>query len=92
MNEEVKLFMDDAKEQMENALNHLENELAKDQSRQSESQNPERCVGRILRYADSPGSGCEYYFTRSPHDHRTALGKTDDQPHRKGNSECKSRF
>ena len=29
MNEEVKLFMDDAKEQMENALNHLENELAK---------------------------------------------------------------
>lgn len=29
MNEEVKLFMDDAKEQMQNALNHLENELAK---------------------------------------------------------------
>ena len=29
MNEEVKLFMDDAKEQMQNALTHLENELAK---------------------------------------------------------------
>lgn len=29
MNEEVKLFMDDAKEQMQNAINHLENELAK---------------------------------------------------------------
>ncbi len=29
MNEEVKLYMDDAKEQMQNALVHLENELAK---------------------------------------------------------------
>ena len=29
MNEEVKLYMDDAKEQMQNALAHLENELAK---------------------------------------------------------------
>lgn len=29
MNEEVKLYMDDAKEQMQNALTHLENELAK---------------------------------------------------------------
>ena len=29
MNEEVKLFMVDAKEQMQNALTHLENELAK---------------------------------------------------------------
>lgn len=29
MNEEVKLFMDDTREQMQNALNHLENELAK---------------------------------------------------------------
>lgn len=29
MNEEVKLFMDEAKEQMQNALAHLENELAK---------------------------------------------------------------
>lgn len=29
MNEEVKLFMDDAKEQMQNAIGHLENELAK---------------------------------------------------------------
>ena len=29
MNEEVKLYMDDAKEQMQNALVHMENELAK---------------------------------------------------------------
>lgn len=29
MNEEVKLYMDDAKEQMQSALAHLENELAK---------------------------------------------------------------
>ncbi|MEG0795113.1 MAG: ribosome recycling factor [Odoribacter sp.] len=29
MNEEVKMFMDEAKEQMQNALAHLENELAK---------------------------------------------------------------
>lgn len=29
MNEEVKLYMDDAKEQMQNALAHLENELSK---------------------------------------------------------------
>lgn len=29
MNEEVKLYMDDAKEQMQNTLAHLENELAK---------------------------------------------------------------
>ncbi|MDR1757200.1 MAG: ribosome recycling factor [Culturomica sp.] len=29
MNEEVKLFMDEAQEQMHNALNHLESELAK---------------------------------------------------------------
>lgn len=29
MNEEVKFYMDDAKEQMQNALAHLENELAK---------------------------------------------------------------
>lgn len=29
MNEEVKLYMDDAKEQMQSALTHLENELAK---------------------------------------------------------------
>lgn len=29
MNEEVKLYMDDAKEQMQNAISHLENELSK---------------------------------------------------------------
>ncbi len=29
MNEEVKMYMDEAQEQMHNALNHLENELAK---------------------------------------------------------------
>ena len=29
MNEEVKMYMDEAKEQMQNALVHLENELAK---------------------------------------------------------------
>lgn len=29
MNEEVKLFMDEAREQMQNAISHLENELAK---------------------------------------------------------------
>lgn len=29
MNEEVKMYMDEAKEQMQNAINHLENELAK---------------------------------------------------------------
>ncbi|MCC8173558.1 MAG: ribosome recycling factor [Odoribacter sp.] len=51
MNEEVKLYLDDAKEQMQNALNHLENELAKIRAGKA---NPKILMDVLVDYYGSP--------------------------------------
>lgn len=51
MNEEVKLYMDEAKEQMQNALNHLENELAKIRAGRA---NPKILNDVLVDYYGSP--------------------------------------
>lgn len=51
MNEEVKMFMDEAKEQMQNALNHLENELAKIRAGRA---NPKILNDVLVDYYGSP--------------------------------------
>lgn len=51
MNEEVKLYMDEAKEQMQNALNHLENELAKIRAGKA---NPKILNDVLVDYYGSP--------------------------------------
>lgn len=51
MNEEVKLFMDDAREQMENALTHLETELAKIRAGRA---NPKILNDVIVEYYGTP--------------------------------------
>lgn len=51
MNEEVKLFMDEAKEQMQGALTHLENELAKIRAGRA---NPKILNDVLVDYYGSP--------------------------------------
>ncbi len=51
MNEEVKLFMDDAREQMQQALTHLENELAKIRAGRA---NPKILNDVVVEYYGSP--------------------------------------
>ena len=51
MNEEVKLYMDEAKEQMQNALTHLENELAKIRAGKA---NPKILNDVLVDYYGSP--------------------------------------
>lgn len=51
MNEEVKMYMDEAKEQMQNALVHLENELAKIRAGKA---NPKILNDVLVDYYGSP--------------------------------------
>lgn len=51
MNEEVKMYMDEAKEQMQNAVVHLENELAKIRAGKA---NPKILNGVLVDYYGSP--------------------------------------
>lgn len=51
MNEEVKMYMDEAKEQMQNAISHLENELAKIRAGRA---NPKILNDVLVDYYGSP--------------------------------------
>ena len=51
MNEDVKMYMDEAKEQMQNALVHLENELAKIRAGKA---NPKILNDVLVDYYGSP--------------------------------------
>ena len=55
MNEEVKMYMDEAKEQMQNALVHLENELAKIRAGKA---NPKILNDVLVDYYGSPVTAC----------------------------------
>ena len=57
MNEEVKMYMDEAKEQMQNALVHLENELAKIRAGKA---NPKILHGSGSTYNCSSALGKKY--------------------------------
>ena len=82
MNEEVKMYMDEAKEQMQNALVHLENELAKIRAGKA---NPKILNDVLVDYYGSPTplSGSTYNCS-------SALGKKYAWPYPKSHYECQS--
>ena len=79
MNEEVKMYMDEAKEQMQNALVHLENELAKIRAGKA---NP-KILNDVLTSSQYHGSGSTYNCS-------SALGKKYAWPYPKSHYECQS--
>ena len=79
MNEEVKMYMDEAKEQMQNALVHLENELAKIRAGKA---NP--------KITDSIVTSSQYHGSGSTYNCSSALGKKYAWPYPKSHYECQS--
>ena len=86
MNEEVKMYMDEAKEQMQNALVHLENELAKIRAGKA---NP-KILNDVLRITDSIVTSSQYHGSGSTYNCSSALGKKYAWPYPKSHYECQS--
>ena len=85
MNEEVKMYMDEAKEQMQNALVHLENELAKIRAGKA---NPKILNDVLVDYYGSPTP--LYHGSGSTYNCSSALGKKYAWPYPKSHYECQS--
>ena len=83
MNEEVKMYMDEAKEQMQNALVHLENELAKIRAGKA---NPKILNDVLVDYYGSPtplSQSSQYHGSGSTYNCSSALGKKYAWPYPK---------
>lgn len=63
MNEEVKMFMDEAKELMQNAIVHLENELAKIRAGKANPKILNDSSGRLLWITHSIVTSSQHYST-----------------------------
>lgn len=92
MNEEVKLFMDDAKEQMQNALTHLENELAKIRAGRA---NPKILNDVLVDYYGTPTPLSQVANITAPDPRTIAVQPWEKKyagPHSKSNHERQLRF
>ena len=87
MNEEVKMYMDEAKEQMQNALVHLENELAKIRAGKA---NPKILNDVLVDYYGSPTPLSQVANITAPDPRTIALGKKYAWPYPKSHYECQS--
>lgn len=90
MNEEVKMYMDEAKEQMQNALVHLENELAKIRAGKA---NPKILNDVLVDYYGSPTPLSQVANITAPDPRTIAVQPWEKKyawPYPKSHYECQS--